>query len=51
LRDELDRFETDPDPVLKQSVRAARRRLAGEKEAPVLQEPAPVDMSLGVGAG
>jgi AAA family ATP:ADP antiporter len=51
LRDELDRFEMDPDPVLKQSVRAARRRLAGEKEAPVLQEPAPVDMSLGVGAG
>jgi ATP:ADP antiporter, AAA family len=51
LRGELNRFENDPDPVLKQSVKAARRRLAGEKEAPALQEPAPADMGLGVGAG
>jgi len=51
LGDELARFESDPDPVVKQSVKAARRRLAGEKEPPVHQEPAPPDMGLGVGAG
>jgi hypothetical protein len=51
LGDELDRFESDPDPVVKQSVKAARRRLAGEREPPVHQEPAPPDMGLGVGAG
>ena len=51
LRGELDRYANDPDPVLRQSVRAARRRLSGEREVPVIQEPAPVDMNLGVGAG
>jgi len=51
LQDELMRFERDPDPVLRQSVKAARRRLAGEKEIPAQQEPAPADMGLGVGAG
>jgi len=51
LRGELDRYANDPDPVLRQSVRAARRRLSGEREVPVHQEPAPADMNLGVGAG
>jgi AAA family ATP:ADP antiporter len=51
LQGELTKFDHDPDPMVKQSVRAARRRLAGEKETPISQEPAPVDMNLGVGAG
>jgi AAA family ATP:ADP antiporter len=51
LEGELKRFDDDPDPVLKQSLKAARRRLAGEGETPSPQEPAPVGMSLGVGAG
>jgi hypothetical protein len=51
LTRELDRFDNETDPVLRQSVKAARRRLAGERETPVLQEPAPADMDLGVGAG
>jgi hypothetical protein len=51
LRGELDKYANDEDPVLRQSVRSARRRLAGEKEAPVQQEPAPPDMDLGVGVG
>ena len=42
-----ERFENDEDPVLKQSVEAARRRLAGEKEAPVQAEPAPAEIGLG----
>jgi AAA family ATP:ADP antiporter len=51
LEGTLSKFERDPDPMIKQSVRAARRRLTGEKETPVQQEPAPADMGLGVGAG
>ena len=51
LKGELDRFEKETDPVLRQSVKAARRRLAGERETPVQHEPAPADMDLGVGAG
>jgi AAA family ATP:ADP antiporter len=51
LQDELGRFERDSDPMIRQSVRAARRRLSGEKETPVSQEPAPAEMGLGVGAG
>jgi len=51
LQNELLRFDGDPDPVLRQSVKVARRRLAGEKELPTQQEPAPADMGLGVGAG
>ena len=34
LEGELSRFDNDPDPVLKQSVRAARRRLHGEMMTP-----------------
>jgi AAA family ATP:ADP antiporter len=51
LADELHRFDESSDPVMKQSLRAARRRLAGEMEPAVQQAPAPADMSLGVGAG
>ncbi|HEY7500081.1 MAG TPA: Npt1/Npt2 family nucleotide transporter [Vicinamibacterales bacterium] len=51
LKDELARFERDADPMIRQSLRSARRRLAGEKETPVQQEPAPADMGLGVGVG
>ena len=51
LKDELLRFDGDPDPVLRQSIKAARRRLAGEKDVAGPHEPAPADMGLGVGAG
>jgi len=51
LEPELRRFDDVSDPVLKQSVRAARRRLAGEMETPQPQAPTPADMGLGVGAG
>ena len=51
LEPELKRFENDPDPVLRQSLRAARRRLAGEGETPATQEPTPAGMNLGVGVG
>jgi hypothetical protein len=51
LQGELDRYDNDSDPVLKQTVKAARRRLAGEMEPAQPQEPAPAGMGLGVGAG
>jgi AAA family ATP:ADP antiporter len=51
LEKELKRFENDPDPLLKQSVRAARRRLAGEADIPTQQQPAPLGMNPGLGAG
>jgi AAA family ATP:ADP antiporter len=51
LEGELNRFDNDSDPVLKQSVRAARRRLKGEMVPPQVQEPAPAAMGLGVGTG
>jgi hypothetical protein len=51
LEGELSRFDTDPDPILKQSVRAARRRLKGEMVTPEVQEPTPAAMGLGVGTG
>ncbi len=51
LEGELKKFDNDPDPLLRKSVRAARRRLAGEGETPQQQEPAPPEMNLGVGAG
>jgi AAA family ATP:ADP antiporter len=52
LEGELQRFEDSPDPAVKENVKAARRRLAGEPgEAAELQEPAPADMNPGVGAG
>ena len=51
LEGELTRFENESDPVLKQSVRAARRRLKGEAVAAQPQEPTPAAMGLGVGTG
>ncbi len=51
LEGELSRYDDDADPVLKQSVRAARRRLKGEMVSPQVQEPAPAAMGLGVGTG
>ncbi len=51
LEGELSRFDDAADPVLKQSVRAARRRLQGEMVSPQVQEPAPAAMGLGVGTG
>ena len=51
LAGELDKFDSDSDPVLKQSVRVARRRLRGEAVAAQVQEPAPAAMGLGVGTG
>jgi ATP:ADP antiporter, AAA family len=51
LEDELRRFDETADPILKQSVRAARQRLAGEPETVAPQAPVPVDMNMGVGAG
>ena len=51
LEDELRRFDSDTDPVLRQSVRAARRRLKGEMVAPHVHEPTPAAMDLGVGTG
>jgi AAA family ATP:ADP antiporter len=50
LAPQLRRFEDAEDPVLRESVANARRRLAGETVA-VRQEPAPPDMDPGVGAG
>jgi len=51
LAGELGRFDSDEDPVLRQSVRAARRRLNGEMVPPHVQEPTPAAMGLGVGTG
>jgi HEAT repeat protein len=52
LEPELRRFESSPDQVLADSVRAARRRLAGAGAPPVEpQEPPPPDLGIGVGAG
>lgn len=50
LTDQLQQFENADDPVLRESVATARRRLAGEAAAGP-QEPAPPDMDPGVGAG
>jgi AAA family ATP:ADP antiporter len=51
LEDVLRRFERSGDALMQETVRAARRRLAGEAEAPIPQEPAPADLGMGVGAG
>ena len=51
LEGELTRFDNDADPLLKQSVRAARRRLRGEPVTPEVHEPTPAAMGLGVGTG
>jgi hypothetical protein len=51
LAPELKRFEEASDPVLRENVRTARRRLAGEAEAAEPHTPAPAEMDPGVGAG
>ena len=51
LAAELVRFETATDPVLRESVRVARHRLAGEIEPQEAIAPAPAEMDPGVGAG
>ena len=51
LEPELRKFESAADPVLRDNVRAARRRLAGEVEAAEPHTPAPAEMDVGVGAG
>ena len=51
LEGALGRFEDSSDAVLRDAVRSARERLAGETAAADTHEPAPSDMDLGVGAG
>lgn len=51
LTDRLARFEESGDEQLRESVKAARRRLAGEAQPAAPQEPLPPDMDIGVGAG
>jgi AAA family ATP:ADP antiporter len=51
LASTLSRFDTATDPVLRETVRIARRRLAGEIEPPEAHAPAPAEMDPGVGAG
>jgi AAA family ATP:ADP antiporter len=51
LETELDQFDAATDAVLKDAVRSARGRLAGETAAVETQEPAPSNMGVGVGAG
>jgi ATP:ADP antiporter, AAA family len=51
LDDELSRFESSSDEVLRQSVKVARRRLAGELQPAPPQEPPPPVLGPGVGAG
>ncbi len=50
LASELRRFEHSNDPMVRESVSAARRRLAGETEV-TEHAPAPPDLDVGVGAG
>ena len=51
LDGELSRFESSSDEVLRQSVKVARRRLAGELQPASPQEPPPPELAPGVGAG
>jgi hypothetical protein len=51
LETELARIETSGDEALRETVKAARRRLGGQLPAAAPQEPAPPDMGMGVGAG
>lgn len=51
LDDELTRFAESGDEALKESVKAARRRLAGELQPQPPQQPPPADLGMGVGAG
>ena len=49
LSDELDRLDQSDDPVLRDDVKKAKRRLAGEAEGAQPMEPPPAAMGLGVG--
>jgi ATP:ADP antiporter, AAA family len=52
LAPELKRYESSPDPLVRQSVAAARARLAGESRATLEpQVPAPVGLNAGMGVG
>jgi AAA family ATP:ADP antiporter len=52
LTPELKRYESSSDPLVRQSVAAARARLAGVTRAAVEpQHPAPADLDAGVGVG
>jgi AAA family ATP:ADP antiporter len=51
LEPALDQFESATDTVLKEAVRSARGRLAGETAPAETHEPAPSNMGVGVGAG
>ncbi len=51
LEPELRKLDGVADPELRDRVKTARQRLAGEAEPQELQEPAPADMGMGVGAG
>ena len=50
LSDELDRLDDQNDPVLRDYVKKAKRRLAGEAEGAQPMEPPPAAMGLGVGS-
>jgi ATP:ADP antiporter, AAA family len=51
LEKELKKYENDPDPLIMQSIRAARRKLKGEGDVQTQQQPAPLGMNPGLGAG
>jgi hypothetical protein len=51
LEPELRKLDVGADPELRDRVKTALQHLAGEVEAQELQEPAPPDMAMGVGAG
>ncbi len=51
LADELNRMDASTDPMLQESLKAARAKLAGVVEPPAPQQPVPHDMGLGVGTG
>ena len=51
LESVLDRFDADADPVMKQTVEHARRRLAGLPDTVAPQEPVPASMGMGIGSG
>jgi AAA family ATP:ADP antiporter len=51
LEDELARVEAGGDEALRESIKTARRRLAGELQPTAPQAPAPADLGMGVGAG
>jgi AAA family ATP:ADP antiporter len=51
LGPELRKLDNVEDPELREKVRTAEQRLAGQAEPQELHEPAPPDMAMGVGAG